>query len=281
MQSIGERLEDARKHKGISLREAAEGTKIRSDFLGHFEQNKFDFDLPELYKRGFIKNYARYLKLDPEIIINDYSAQLLSSSRNGSNSGGKKGSELFGQIEVKPSNTVTEDAQSNSSGYGRISAQSSNARSERDDGDEETDKTFYLKIGLVFIGTLTLVFVIFGLIKAILSSGDETATNTDFAQPTDISNSAAPATTPARTSAAAATSNELTLIASGTVYVLVKQQADNVILYRDTMSEGDTVTLTKDGPVDILFTAGENITIESGGERLRPSSSGTAKIKLP
>ena len=281
MQSIGERLEDARKRKGISLREAAEGTKIRSDFLGHFEQNKFDFDLPELYKRGFIKNYARYLKLDPEIIINDYSAQLLSSSRNGSNSGGKKGSELFGQIEVKPSNTVNEDAQSNSSGYGRISAQSSNARSERDDGDEETDKTFYLKIGLVFIGTLTLVFVIFGLIKAILSSGDDPATNTDFAQPTEISNSVAPATPPARTSVAAASSNELTLIASGTVYVLVKQQADNVILYRDTMAEGDTVTLTKDGPVDILFTAGENITIESDGERLRPSSSGTAKIKLP
>ena len=281
MQSIGERLEDARKRKGISLREAAEGTKIRSDFLGHFEQNKFDFDLPELYKRGFIKNYARYLKLDPEIIINDYSAQLLSSSRNGNHSSSKKGSELFGQIEVKPSNTVDEDAQSNSSGYGRISAQSSSARSERDDGDEETDKTFYLKIGLVFIGTLTLVFVIFGLIKAILSSGDDPATNTDFAQPTEISNSVAPATPPARTSVAAASSNELTLIASGTVYVLVKQQADNVILYRDTMAEGDTVTLTKDGPVDILFTAGENITIESDGERLRPSSSGTAKIKLP
>ena len=281
MQSIGERLEDARKRKGISLREAAEGTKIRSDFLGHFEQNKFDFDLPELYKRGFIKNYARYLKLDPEIIINDYSAQLLSNSRNGNHSGSKKGSELFGQIEVKPSNTVDEDAQSNSSGYGRISAQSSSARSERDDGDEETDKTFYLKIGLVFIGTLTLVFVIFGLIKAILSSGDDPATNTDFAQPTEISNSSSPATTPARTSVAAASSNELTLIASGTVYVLVKQQADNVILYRDTMAEGDTVTLTKDGPVDILFTAGENITIESDGERLRPSSSGTAKIKLP
>ncbi|MDP5080533.1 MAG: helix-turn-helix domain-containing protein, partial [Opitutales bacterium] len=47
MQSIGERLEEARKRKGISLREAAEATKIRGDFLGYFEQNKFDFELPE------------------------------------------------------------------------------------------------------------------------------------------------------------------------------------------------------------------------------------------
>ena len=30
MQSIGERLEEARKKKGISLREAAEATKIRA-----------------------------------------------------------------------------------------------------------------------------------------------------------------------------------------------------------------------------------------------------------
>ncbi len=82
MQTIGERLEDARKRKGISLREAAEATKIRSDFLSNIEQNKFEFELPEIYKRGFIKNYARYLKLDPEKVINDYSAQLLSKTRS-------------------------------------------------------------------------------------------------------------------------------------------------------------------------------------------------------
>ena len=48
MQSIGERFEEARKRKGISLREASEATKIRSDFLGNIEQNKFSFDLPEI-----------------------------------------------------------------------------------------------------------------------------------------------------------------------------------------------------------------------------------------
>ena len=97
MQSIGERLEEARKRKGISLREAAEATKIRSDFLGHIEQNKMDFSLPEIYKRGFLKNYARYLKLDYDKIMTDYNAQQLSKSRLGK----KAGSEWFGQLEVK------------------------------------------------------------------------------------------------------------------------------------------------------------------------------------
>jgi cytoskeletal protein RodZ len=268
MQSIGERLEEARKRKGISLREAAEATKIRGDFLGYFEQNKFDFDLPELYKRGFIKNYARYLKLDPEKIATDYTAQLLSNSRVV----GKKGSsELFGQIEIKSSEDA--EAQNESNSYGRISSPTPE-QDEDGDTEEDADKTFYLKIGLVFIGTLTLVFVIFGLIKAILSSGDDDVAVEPELAPTEITN-------PAPDTTEAVSSNELKLVASGTVYVLVKQQLDDAVLYRDTMGEGETVTLTKNGPVDILFTAGENITIESRGERLRPSSSGTAKITLP
>lgn len=277
MQSIGERLEEARKRKGISLREAAEATKIRGDFLGYFEQNKFDFELPELYKRGFIKNYARYLKLDPEKIITDYSSQLLSNTRIG---GKKGGAELFGQIEIKKqpaSPTAPESTSQAESGYGHISSSSTSTnegQSERE-GDEENDKTFYLKIGLVFVGTLTLVFVIFGLIKAILSSGDEPAAEPELSTPTEITEPAAP------TISDAAANNELKLIASGTVYVLVKQQSDNAILYRDTMSAGETVSITKEGPVDILFTAGENIVIEQAGERMRPNSDGTAKITLP
>ncbi|MGJ8652139.1 MAG: helix-turn-helix domain-containing protein [Opitutaceae bacterium] len=274
MESIGERLEEARKRKGISLREAAEGTKIRSDFLGYIEQNKFDFDLPELYKRGFIKNYARYLKLDVEKIITDYNAQLLSNSR-----GSRKGSaELFGQMEInKPHEAEATSSTENGSSYGRISSQSTESREGSHDSDDESDKIFYLKIGVVFVGVLTLVFVVFGLLKAILSSGDDVSADADLA-PTEITQPADPVTP---TAPEVVGSNQLRLVASGTVYVLVKQQSDDAILYRDTMSEGQTVDLTKNGAVDILFTAGENITIESGGEKLRPSSSGTAKITLP
>ena len=49
MQTIGERLEEARKRKGISIREAAEATKIRGDYLQKFESNQFDLNLAEIY----------------------------------------------------------------------------------------------------------------------------------------------------------------------------------------------------------------------------------------
>jgi len=284
MQSIGERLEEARKRKGISLREAAEATKIRGDFLGYIETNKMDFDLPEIYKRGFLKNYARYLKLDVDKIITDYNAQQLSNSRLGK----KNGAEWFGQMEVKKGSSEGGEGSGESAPnsqnsprsddeepapYGRIAARPSR-REDSDADDEEADKTFYMKIGLIFVGTLALVFVIFGLIWAILGSGDEAVASpelrdsSEMGQPADF------------TAPAGVDSNSITLVASGNVYVLVKQQAGNTELFRKTMSAGETVTLEKEGAVDILFTAGENIVIEHAGERLRPSTSGTAKITI-
>ena len=74
MQTIGERLEEARKKKGISIREAAEATKIRGDYLQKFESNHFDIGLTEIYTRGFLRTYANFLKLPADRIINDYAA---------------------------------------------------------------------------------------------------------------------------------------------------------------------------------------------------------------
>jgi cytoskeleton protein RodZ len=275
MQSIGERLEEARKRKGISLREAAEATKIRSDFLGNIEQNKFDFELPEIYKRGFLKNYARYLKLDPENIITDYNAYLLGKSR-----GSKKGAELFGSMEVKGGSAEEPVDQNAEPSYGRISTTTPESGAEEDSNPEdEGDKIFYIKAGLVAVGALALVVVILSLIKAKQGSGgdpeNEKPEQTDTATITETVDSNTP-------SAPAVAEDSITLIASGNVYVLVKQRNDNQELFRKTLSGGETVTLTKSGPVDILFTAGENLVIVNpAGEKLRPKGEGTAKISIP
>jgi len=74
MQTIGERLEDARKRKGVSIREAADATKIRSDCLQKFESNQFDIGLTEIYVHGFLRNYATVLHLPADRILNDFAA---------------------------------------------------------------------------------------------------------------------------------------------------------------------------------------------------------------
>jgi transcriptional regulator with XRE-family HTH domain len=290
MQTIGERLEEARKRKGISLREAAEATKIRGDFLASIEDNKFDFDLPDIYKRGFLKIYARYLKLDVEKILTDYNAQQLSNTRLGK----KAGSEWFGQMEVKKperDEPAPEPEPESAHSFGRIAPRSSAPATETAPEDEaperdedDGDKTFYLKIGLIFVGTLALVFVVIGLIGAILGSGNDDSVET--AEP-EFRETGSPTASETLTGGGGgdsenpASSDSVTLRASGNVYVLVRQKEDDTELYRKTMSAGENVTLEKSGPVDVLFTAGENLIIEHGGERMRPSSSGTAKITIP
>ena len=86
MATLGQKLEEARNRKGISIREAEESTKIRGHFLASFEQDNFDLNLPPVYLSGFLKNYARFLGLDTEAVL----AELESLSSSSSSKSAKK-----------------------------------------------------------------------------------------------------------------------------------------------------------------------------------------------
>ena len=91
--AIGQKLEDARNRKGISIREASESTKIRGDFLSSFEAGNFDINLPEVYLRGFIRVYARFLGIDPESAVADLNLEIGSAkNKNVKKTIGKIGS---------------------------------------------------------------------------------------------------------------------------------------------------------------------------------------------
>src|SRR6056300_1065079 len=98
--AIGQKLEDARNRKGISIREASESTKIRGDFLSSFEAGNFDINLPEVYLRGFIRVYARFLGIDPESAVSDLNLELGIKP-------GKVARKNFGSIQGKELSYVT------------------------------------------------------------------------------------------------------------------------------------------------------------------------------
>ena len=81
MASLGQKLAEARNRKGISIREASDTTKIRGDYLTKFENDDFDVNLPPVYLRGFLSNYASYLDLDPEGILVDFDGQQPAEKR--------------------------------------------------------------------------------------------------------------------------------------------------------------------------------------------------------
>jgi cytoskeleton protein RodZ len=72
MGRLGERLRLARESRGISLSRAAAETRILQRYLVALEDSDF-INLPgDVYTRGFIRNYANYLELPAEELLEMY-----------------------------------------------------------------------------------------------------------------------------------------------------------------------------------------------------------------
>ncbi len=69
MAELGELLRRTREDKGLSLAQVEEATKIRSAYLQALEDEKYDLLPPRTYVKGFLKNYARHLDLDPQHVL--------------------------------------------------------------------------------------------------------------------------------------------------------------------------------------------------------------------
>src|SRR3954463_4974909 len=70
--SLPERLYAARERKGVDLYRAERDTKIRARYLAALERGEYR-ELPGVvYTKGFLRNYALYLGLDPEEVVGQW-----------------------------------------------------------------------------------------------------------------------------------------------------------------------------------------------------------------
>ena len=70
--SFGEELRREREIRGISLKEIADATKISKRFLEAIERNDHRTLPAPVFTRGFVREYARYLGLSCEEMVNRY-----------------------------------------------------------------------------------------------------------------------------------------------------------------------------------------------------------------
>lgn len=158
MQNIGERLEEARKRKGISIREAAEATKIRGDYLQKFESNSFNIDLPPLYLRGFVRTYAKFLELDVERVIDELDA----SSDKKDKPAKREHREPLGRVE-----------------FVRDSRSPEPAASPKPNILGGADKATLIKYGLIGGGVILAIVFIIVLVNSLMSHSSGTASDTE------------------------------------------------------------------------------------------------------
>jgi transcriptional regulator with XRE-family HTH domain len=265
--TIGEKLEEARKRRGISIREAAEATKVRGDYLLAMENNSFEINLPEIYIRGFLRIYVAFLRLDIEKFMADYDAARptfrkgakahstpaprhdapaapVASTPSPAPQGGRTS---FGRMEIAgASPDAAPQAQQMSFGPGEIPAGVGIP---------------WLKPALIAVAVLVVLGIVGGLVYT-FAGGSRGALNPELASSTS------------------AALRPVTLVASDTVGVLVLRKSDGSRLYSGTLSAGQTQVVEAAGQVEVRFSNGRALMVERDGVRQRIAVDGTGRTIL-
>ncbi len=282
MTTIGERLEDARKKKGISIREAAEATKIRGDYLQKFESNLFDIGLTDIYTRGFLRTYAQYLKLPAERLLNDYAALGHGEVRPRQPS-----REVYGRMDLtissgddRPERSAPPSAEPTEE-KPRAQPHFPRTRSNLPEGPA-IDPVLLNRIFKWGGGAIVALLLVWA--GTAIFGGKSAQPPAESPKPAvPVTNNATAPVTPANTTISAApAANEQTVIITARDDVTVQAWAvvntagtngyGAVLLKSTILTRGQSTSFTKTGAAYLFASAQENIQIEYNGQRLLPSS---------
>lgn len=269
MQSIGERLEEARKKKGISIREAAEATKIRGDYLQQFENNRFDINLTEIYVRGFLRGYATYLKLPVDKILSDY-----GSLGRGETRPRQPSREIYGRMDVSVASAEDrgEPAAEESPAPQPVRRHPAVSRGSGPVPEPAIDPALLFKLGK-WAAFILIVVLLFWGVKAIINSG----TSTTVAHTSAVGASRLPVAQPVM-------EKNITLVALDTVRVFVTRKngdgSEGEEIFRGTLMRGQRELVPWPGPIYIHANAGENLEIEYKGKRYGSMFTGNSRSQM-
>ncbi len=256
MQTIGERLEEARKRKGISIREAAEATKIRSEYLHKMEGNSFDLSLPEIYVRGFLHNYAAYLKLNPDKLLADYRTVAPAEGR----AARRENRENYGRMDLAHAASPAAEAPPAPADAEAPTPPPAPVRPSfpASAGASPIDPALIIKGAVVVVvAVLLLVAIIFG-IRA-LSRGSSRAA----------------------AEIRAVAEQTITLTARDSVRIKLVQELDGAEIFQGTLIKGESRTFPKRGSLLLTATAQQNVDIEINGKRQPNPYTGYMRVQIP
>lgn len=73
---MGSTLRAEREKRGLTIKDIERETSIRAKYLEALEQGRYDALPSEVYVKGFIRNYADFLHLNPEKLVQEYREEI-------------------------------------------------------------------------------------------------------------------------------------------------------------------------------------------------------------
>jgi len=262
MSNLGQQLQEARSRLGYSIKEVADIIHIRPEYIGEIEENTYNIPLHTVYIRGFVRLYAKFLKLDQEEIVELYNkrnAQLEFSNEVSADrekirkNEARSGSRSLGQFTLPGA----ENDEKVEGGGSRVFD-----RYKPSDDDARSPWIYVAGIGVAVI----LVFAAIFAIKLTFFPSEPLIE--DGTDPNAVATQSGEGSTAASDSNVAVESlrDELIgLVAKAPVYVYVTQTSDKEILFSGRLESGERKTLIREGEIAIACDKAENLIVEKGG----------------
>ncbi len=104
MGTLGSYLRNAREARGLDLRDAAQQTRISINYLKAIENEEFSKLPGEVFVKGFLKNYARFLRLPEDEVVKRYGERTKPQQNAAPMAAPKTASQKQGPAEMKAEN---------------------------------------------------------------------------------------------------------------------------------------------------------------------------------
>jgi transcriptional regulator with XRE-family HTH domain len=254
---IGDLLRREREKKGLSLGDVENATKIRVKYIQALETEQFQIIPGEVYRLGFLKNYARLLDLDQGAIITRYKAAHESADHGASHDEEPAGAR---QTVANARPSVRDEDQP-----GTRQADTVARRPVIDWAGKIAQAGSIFKSRRVLLGVASAVVVLL-LAYVVLNIGVSHRNNAPPLQQTPKHTQNLPATLP--TVDTQPQTLEIRLVGTGHCWAEVK--IDGQEAYMGTIKPGDTETFTAQSTVWLDLGYPQSVDVYYNGTKLPP-----------
>ena len=232
MKNLGAKLKAAREAKELSLRDVADATRLRIHVLENMEKGAFDYDLPDIYKRGFLRIYAAFLKFNVDDIMREYNTAMAMRSPDDS---GKRPVMVAVEEEI-PQITNFEDSQ--------------------DVPSDEIDMTSkYIKLGGAFVLAILAIIVVVMIASSLIK--DEPSNREESQPTTAVENSI---------NEVSVKPVKLVVTASGDTYITISKVGSKEVIFTGTLKNGMVKDFALEETLFVRVADASKIKLERDGD---------------
>lgn len=239
---FGRKFTEQREKLGKTIDDMSSETKLRSEYLNAIENGEIDnLEVPSVYLRGFVKTYAKHLRMDVDAIMEECpirQVEILSSNA--------RRKEMIQKI-AKQEQAIDDTAEDRED----VGANGTYSYS---DSVSKQKISSAIRIAIIAIGSLLALIVAISLIMKLFSG----ASNNEQAYKN------------VQQYRHAAQVKNYSITATSDVKIIIRNRDTKEKVFNGTLSTGETKTFEFSAPMQMFYDKGDALVIKCGNDMIYP-----------